>query len=62
MCRECGSQQPLHLINQKFSGPTGSENLELTIEHLHLPHANSTKYVFRLALCRGRVVFCRFIY
>lgn len=40
---------------------SGSENLELTVEHLHLRHANSTKYMFWLALRRDRVVLCRFL-
>lgn len=60
MCQECGSPQPLHLINRKFIGPNGSEIQELTIEHLHLCHANGTKYMFGLAFRRGRVVFGRF--
>lgn len=45
-------------MNQKHSaspaqdiiGLTGPENLQLTIEHLHLRHANTTKYMFQLIL------------
>ena len=62
MYQACGLQQPPHLMNQIFIGLIGSEDLALTVEHLHLRHANSTKYVFWLTLRRRRIVFCRLFY